>query len=105
MNLTVEVDLPIGYPIAKSLLCVQNIAKIPARPKFTGRPTSSVTIITVKNTKLFAINIESKNNQFTELRSSSAKDIKINDGRAKFPTNVLIPFASVSEIRFMRPAK
>lgn len=94
-----------GYPIAKSLLCVQNIAKIPARPKFIGRPTNKVIIITAKNTIDLAINIETKNIQFTELKSSSASDIKIKDGREKVPTNVLKPFASVSEIKFMRPAK
>lgn len=97
--------LPIGYPIAKSLLCVQNIAKIPARPTLTGLPTNNVTIITAKNTILFAINIDNKNSQLTADKSNSANDMKINDGKANVPTNVFIPFASVSEIKFIRPAK
>lgn len=94
-----------GYPIAKSLLCVQNIANIPARPKFNGRPTSNVIIITEKNTILLAIKIDNRNNQLTEPNSNSAKDIKISEGNENVPTNVLIPLASVSDIRFMRPAK
>lgn len=94
-----------GYPIAKSLLCVQNIPNIPALPKLIGLPTNRVIIITEKNTIALATNIERRNIQFTELKSSSAKDIKIKDGKANVPTNVFNPFASVSDIKFIRPAK
>lgn len=90
--------------MAKSLLCVQNIAKIPALPKFIGLLTNSVMTRTVKNTSPFAMSIDNRNNQFTELKSNWAKDIKISDGSEKVPTNILIPFASVSETIFIRPA-
>lgn len=91
--------------MAKSLLCVQKMAKMPARPRFKGLPTNKVIIITAKNTTPFAINTEVKNSQFTEERFKVASDIKIRDGNEKVPTKVLMPFASVSDIIFMRPAK
>lgn len=55
-------------------------------------------------TEAFAKKIASKNSQLTELRSSVAIDIKIKDGKAKVPTNVFKPLASVAEIMFNRPA-
>lgn len=97
--------LPIGKPIAKSLLWVQKIAKIPAAANLLGLPINKVITITEKNTILFAISTDAKNNQLTWLRSSCAKDIKMRDGNEKVPIKELIPFASVSEIRFIRPAK
>lgn len=62
--------LLIGYPKAKSLLCVQNIANIPALPRFSGLDTSMVTIITPKNTKPLARSIANRNVQLTVLKSS-----------------------------------
>lgn len=78
---------------------------MPALPKFIGLPTSMVTMITEKKTTLFAINIDKRNSQFTELKSSCASDMNINEGRENVPTNVLIPLASVSDIKFVLPAK
>lgn len=103
--LIVNYLIPIGYPIAKSLLCVQNIAKMPALPKLIGLPTNIVTTITEKNTMLLAIKIDKRNVQLTEVKSSCANDININDGNENVPTKVLMPLASVSDIRFIRPAK
>ena len=111
--------------MAKSLLCVQKMEKSPALPRLTGLLTSSVTIPTAKNTMVLATRMASRNVQFTELpargdtvrswrkrerldthlRSSSARDRKIRDGRAKVPTNVFSPLASVCEIKLNRPAR
>lgn len=96
---------PIGYPTAKSLLCVQNIANIPALPKLIGLPTNRVTTITEIKTMVLDMRIDNRNIQFTLLRFNSAMDIKIKDGNENVPTNVFIPLASVSLTRFMRPAK
>lgn len=100
-----KIFLPIGKPIAKSLLCVQNIAKIPALSNFRGLVTNKVIIITEKNTILFATNIDKRKSQFTSPNSNSAKDRNIRAGSEKLPTKVPIPLASVSEIKFIRPAK
>lgn len=90
--------------MAKSLLCVQNIAKIPARPKFMGRDTNSVMIITRKNTIAFETNIANKKVQFTVLQSNSTNDINIRQGNANVPTNVFNPFASELVMILRRPA-
>jgi hypothetical protein len=42
---------------------------------------------------------------FSYLKSSWASERKIKDGRAKVPTKVPRPFASVCEIMLNRPAK
>lgn len=98
-------SLPMGNPIAKSLLCVQNIAKMPALSNFKGLVTKRVIIITAKNTILFAISIDKRKSQLTSPSSNSANDINIRAGKEKVPTNVPIPLASVSEIKFILPAK
>lgn len=61
-------------------------------------------IITDKNTRLLATRMESRKNQLTVVNSSSARDMKMSAGRENVPTKVLMPFPSVSEMRFMRPA-
>lgn len=91
--------------MAKSLLWVQKIAKIPALPNFKGLPTRRVITITEKNIILFDTRIDKRNSQLTWLSSSSARDMNMRDGRENVPTKVLIPFASVSEIKFIRPAE
>lgn len=83
---------------------MQNIAYIPALPKWTCLDTSKVTIITPKNTIPLASKIASKNVQLTVLKSNRAKDKNIKLGRAKVPTNVAIPFDSVDDTIFKRPA-
>jgi hypothetical protein len=60
--------LPMGKPMAKSLLWVQKMAKSPALPRFTGRLISSVMMPTPKNTTALAISKDNKNFQFTELK-------------------------------------
>lgn len=62
--------LLIGYPKAKSLLCVQNIANIPALPKFKGLDTSIVIIMTPKKTIPLANSIARRNVQLTVLKST-----------------------------------
>lgn len=81
------------------------MAKIPALPNFRGLPTSRVINITEKNIILFDTSIDNRNSQLTWLNSSSARDMNISEGKENVPTKVLIPFASVSEIRFIRPAE
>lgn len=99
-----EIYLLIGNPKAKSLLCVQNIANIPALPRFIGFETSSVTAITEKNIIPLANRIASRNIQLTVLKSRRASDRNMRDGKAKVPTNVAIPLDSVEETTFRRPA-
>lgn len=90
--------------MAKSLLWVQNMANNPALPKFRGLATNNDTTITLKNIIAFAISIAKRNHQFTMAKFSSARDMKIKLGSAKFPTNVFRPFASVCEMMLNRPA-
>lgn len=90
--------------MAKSLLCVVNIAKRAARPGFDGFLINNDTTSTIKNTQLFASNIASKNLQLTNVKSNLANDIKIKDGRAKVPTKVFKPFASNFVITLNLPA-
>jgi hypothetical protein len=61
-------DLPMGKPMAKSLLWVQKMENSPALPRFTGRLISSVMMPTPKNTTALAISNDNKNFQFTELK-------------------------------------
>lgn len=90
--------------MAKSLLCVQNMARIPARPKFNGRVINSDTMPTAKNTIHFEIRIANKKIQFTVFQSNATSDVKINDGNANVPTNVFKPLVSAFVIIFNRPA-
>lgn len=83
---------------------MQNIANIPALPKFKGLETSIVTIITAKNTKPFASNIAPRKVQLTVLKSNWARDRNIRDGNANVPTNVAMPFDSVADTTLRRPA-
>lgn len=53
----------------------------------------------------FEIKTESRNVQLTVPQLSFARDKKINEGRAKVPTNVESPLASVLEMIFNRPAR
>lgn len=94
-----------GKPIAKSLLCVQNIDKIPARPKSSGRVISNETMPTAKNTIHFDIRMANKKIQLTVLQSNATNDVKINDGNANVPTNVFKPFVSAFVMIFKRPAR
>lgn len=93
-DMKILLHLLIGYPIAKSLLCVVNIAKSAARPGFDGFLITNETINTVINTQLLAINTASRNFQLTNVKSSFANDIKIKDGKAKLPTKVFMPLAA-----------
>lgn len=93
-----------GDPIAKSFDCVQNMAKMPARPKFNGLVMRSDTIPTAKNTTNFEMRIANKNSQLTVLQSNTTKDVKMSDGSAKVPTNVFNPLVSAFVIIFRRPA-
>lgn len=93
-----------GDPIAKSLLCVQNIAKIAALPKFLGFVIKIETIPTAKNTIHFEMSIANKKIQFTVFQSKVTSDVKISDGNANVPTNVLKPLVSAFVIILSRPA-
>lgn len=81
------------------------MANMPALPKLKGLATSKVRAITHTNTMLLEISMERRKSQLTDVSSSFAKDMKIREGRENVPTNVFMPFASVSEIMFIRPAK
>lgn len=105
MSYDIHINLPKGYPMAKSLLWVQKIAKIPALPRFRGLNTDNVIIKTLKNTILFDINIDRRKIQLTELRSNLTRDMKIRLGKENVPTNIFMPFTSVSNTQFIRPAK
>lgn len=96
--------LLIGYPIAKSLLCVAKIANSAARPEFVGRVTIRDTPSTTKNTHALARKTANKNFQLTNEKSSFARDKNINDGRANVPTNVFRPLASGFDIISSLPA-
>lgn len=61
--------------------------------------------ITVKNTIDFDRRTDNRKVQLTEFQSSLASDRNIREGRAKFPTNVPNPLASVFDIMFHRPAR
>lgn len=93
-----------GDPIAKSFDCVQNMAKIPARPKFNGRVMRSDTIPTAKNTTHFEIRIANRNSQLTILQSNTTNEVKMSEGNAKVPTNVFKPLVSSFVMIFKRPA-
>lgn len=93
-----------GKPIAKSLLCVQKIDKIPARPKSSGRVISNDTMPTAKNTIHLEIKMANKKSQLTVLQSNATNDVKISDGNANVPTNVFRPFVSAFVMIFNRPA-
>ena len=72
--------------IAKSLLCVQNIAKIPLLPRFNGRTTSNPISSTEKNTTDFEMKIAKRNLQFTVSHLTSDSERKIREGNANVPT-------------------
>jgi hypothetical protein len=86
LNTENYIKLPIGYPIAKSLDCVQKIANIPDFPTFSGRITSKEINKTEKNAIDFEIKIASRKSQLTVLQLTEYKDIKIVEGRANVPT-------------------
>lgn len=86
------------------MLCVAKIANNAARPGFFGLVIIKETARTTKNIHPLASNTANKNFQLTREKSSFAKDKNINDGRAKVPTNVFKPFASVLEIISSLPA-
>lgn len=69
-----------------------------------GFETTTVTIITKKNTSPFATSIASRNVQLTIVKSNLAKERKISDGKAKVPTNVAIPLDSTFETTLSLPA-
>lgn len=93
-----------GDPMAKSLLCVQNIAKMPALPKLVGLVIRSETIPTAKNTTHFEMRMANKNIQLTVFQSKVTSDVKISDGNANVPTNVFNPLVSALVIILSRPA-
>lgn len=84
-------NLQIGAPIAKSLLCVQNIANRPALAISGGLVTSTVIIATVTNTKVLDISKDPKKTKFTDDKSNTAILTNISDGKANVPTNLLRP--------------
>lgn len=94
-----------GEPIAKSLLCVQNIAKMPARPKFNGLVIRSETAPTAKNTIHLEMRTASRKIQLTDFQSKATSDVKISAGNANVPTNVFKPLVSAFVIIFNRPAR
>lgn len=72
--------------MAKSLLCVQKIANIPALPKFSGRTTNNVINITEKNAIDLEIRIANRNLQLTVPKLISDNEMKIKLGNANVPT-------------------
>lgn len=93
-----------GYPIAKSLLCVVNMAKRAERPKLEGFVLTIESTKTTKKTKAFAMRTASKKLQLTFEKSNFAIDEKINAGKQNVPTNVFSPLASDLLITSSLPA-
>lgn len=89
------VNLPIGTPIAKSLVCVQNIANNPARAVFVGLVTTTVIISTKKNIMVLDTKMANMNIQFTDERSIWHSEMNINEGSENLPTNVFNPDVSL----------
>lgn len=77
-----------GYPRAKSLLCVTKIAYKPLLPIPLRRRINSVMPITPKNTIALAKKIASIKVQETVLKSSSIMFLKSNAGRANTPKKI-----------------
>ncbi len=75
-----------GNPMAKSLLIVQKMVKIPAFPISAGLVIISVITITKTAIIILATKTESTKFQFTESHLISSSDKKMVDGRAKVPT-------------------
>ena len=69
-----------------------------------GLVTNNVIARTTTKTVALANRIANRKCQLTELRSSVAMDMKINEGNANVPTNVFNPLASVTEMMFNLPA-
>ena len=69
-----------------------------------GLVTNNVIARTTTKTVALANRIANRKCQLTELRSSVAIDMKINEGNANVPTNVFNPLASVTEMMFNLPA-
>lgn len=93
-----------GYPRAKSLLCVANIAKSPAKPRWCGLVINNASMATTANTAVLEIVIPSRKNQFTWLNCNITMLRNNKAGRQNFPTNTPIPLPCDAEIRFARPA-
>ena len=112
---------PMGYPKAKSLLCVQKMANRPALEKFIGRVSKSVNMTTATKTAALLIIMAIRNIQLTwlnngqiiitanvnkceslivyiYLKSSSANAVKMMQGKAKLPTKVFKPLDSTCPI-------
>lgn len=90
--------------MAKSLLCVVNMAKRAERPKLEGFVLTMETMRTTKKTKLLAMRTANKKLQLTTEKSSLAMDRNIKAGRENVPTNVFKPFASAFEMTSSLPA-
>jgi hypothetical protein len=83
---------------------VVNIAKSAEGSGFDGFLITNETASTAMKTQLLASNTARRNFQLTSVKSSFARDIKIKDGKAKVPTKVFMPFASVFVITPNLPA-
>ena len=118
----------IGYPSARSFDCVAKMANSPAllnrlklfekcnlasqdkwftkeiycnsrKRNYLSLVVKKVMIITEKKTEAFARSMAPRKVQFTEVIFNWHKVLNIRDGSANVPTNVLSPFASVSEMK------
>lgn len=81
------------------------MANSPALPRFNGRITRRLIIMTEKNTIAFDTSIEKRKFQFTTCQSNSTSDKKIRDGNANVPTNVLRPLVSEFDMILNSPAR
>ncbi len=90
--------------MAKSFVCVQNMANNPALAVFVGFVTKTLMIKTRRNTISLETNIPKMNIQLTDDKSSLHKEINIKEGRENLPTKVFNPEVSRCTIMCVRPA-
>ena len=88
-----------GYPRAKSLDCVVNMANRPALLAEFSCVVKKAIDRTARKIAAFDSKMAPKKVQFTSVRSSLQRLLNIKAGRAKVPTKVFNPFDSVCDIK------
>lgn len=94
-----------GAPIAKSLLCVQNIANRAALAMSGGLVTNTVIKATDTNTRVLDRSSDPRKTKFTDDNSNTAILTNISDGKANVPTNLFKPIPAAWLTRPKRPDK
>lgn len=98
-------NLPIGYPNAKSLLCVAKIGNSPALlNRLSGLATNKVNTHTMKNTEALAIKILYRKDQSTLEKLSTTMFLNNKAGSANLETKFPRPLACVDVMTLALPA-